>query len=428
MATITALHKSYDRNGNLISEEYVEVAEIFAAVEPLDTIGDLGIVNARLYGAVGDGVSDDSAAIQSAIEAASGTTVVIPAGRYVVGTLALPSETTMMMLSGATLMIRPGVNGPVLRIDGDGCSVFGGAIDGNASERSIGTPDGIRVNGAGARIDSVHIQNTGRYGVFSRASRTHVIDCHVQDSRSVGIYIEPPSTGGIEDCEISGCTVDRVALGNDLTEGGIKVHGYVSGEILSFGTRITNNIVRMPDAPADTSSICIEAWGFAPGSVIANNVTHGGEMGISADRSDGCAITGNVVNRAELRGIELARSGHCTVAGNAVLCDGVTGYGISLNHRDSSGHHSIAGNTVRAGALRGIHVSDTDRCTVTGNVVSMVHGHGIEFINASDGIASSNVLSASGDAQKAIQYWGETSGIVSANNLRVGWTGKGDDQ
>lgn len=57
--------------------------EVAAAVEPWNDIADLGIVNVMRYGAVGDGKTDDTAAIQAAIAAfSSGDTLIFPPGTY----------------------------------------------------------------------------------------------------------------------------------------------------------------------------------------------------------------------------------------------------------------------------------------------------------------------------------------------------------
>lgn len=63
--------------------------------------------NVRDYGAMGDGRTLDTLAIQRAIEAASGQeggVVIIPKGSYISGQLRLPSRTTMILEEGAVLL------------------------------------------------------------------------------------------------------------------------------------------------------------------------------------------------------------------------------------------------------------------------------------------------------------------------------------
>jgi polygalacturonase len=63
--------------------------------------------NVKEYGAIGDGQSLDTSAIQSTIDACyaqGGGTVVVPAGTYVVGSLFLHSNITLFLDAGATLL------------------------------------------------------------------------------------------------------------------------------------------------------------------------------------------------------------------------------------------------------------------------------------------------------------------------------------
>jgi Pectate lyase superfamily protein len=64
----------------------------------------------RQFGAAGDGTTKDTAAIQRAIDAAAGAgggTVVVPAGRYLSGTIRLKSYVTLHLDNGASLLASP---------------------------------------------------------------------------------------------------------------------------------------------------------------------------------------------------------------------------------------------------------------------------------------------------------------------------------
>ena len=65
-----------------------------------------GVYDVRAYGAKGDGIAKDTVAVQSAIDAAGaagGGEVVVPAGRYLCGTLYLKSNVDVNLASGATI-------------------------------------------------------------------------------------------------------------------------------------------------------------------------------------------------------------------------------------------------------------------------------------------------------------------------------------
>ncbi len=125
--------------------------------------------NVRTYGATGDGATKDHVAIQAAIDACAtegGGTVVIPAGRYLTGTLWLKSHVELHLMQGATLLgsgdledynqdellpenvtaIRERISGAhlVIAYEQENVGLTGpGCIDGNSSSFFEELPEGL---------------------------------------------------------------------------------------------------------------------------------------------------------------------------------------------------------------------------------------------------------------------------------------------
>ena len=77
-----------------------------ASAEP-DRSGPIGVFSVRKYGAVGDGKTLDTAAINEAVEAcakAGGGQVLLPPGTYLSGTVVLKSDVTLKLDAGARLV------------------------------------------------------------------------------------------------------------------------------------------------------------------------------------------------------------------------------------------------------------------------------------------------------------------------------------
>jgi len=82
--------------GGLI-EKAISSAQTGSATSHDNTLG-VRVYNIRDYGAKGDGSTLDTAAVQSAIDACNkdlGGTVLVPAGRFVIGTVELKSNVTL---------------------------------------------------------------------------------------------------------------------------------------------------------------------------------------------------------------------------------------------------------------------------------------------------------------------------------------------
>ena len=83
---------------------------LILAFTPSASANVTGTLNVRDFGAAGDGVAMDTAAVQHAINACSergGGTVYLPAGAYLCGSLHLKSQVTLWLDNGATILGSP---------------------------------------------------------------------------------------------------------------------------------------------------------------------------------------------------------------------------------------------------------------------------------------------------------------------------------
>ena len=84
---------------------------LFDLSEITDFISGSVYINVKTYGAQGNGTTDDTAAIQSALTAASGNTLFFPMGRYLVsGQLFVPSGTRLLGCGGTSSVLVSQVN------------------------------------------------------------------------------------------------------------------------------------------------------------------------------------------------------------------------------------------------------------------------------------------------------------------------------
>lgn len=165
--------------------------------------------NVKQYGAVGDGLCDDTAAIQKALEG-GGCTVVIPAGSYTISSaLSVSSGTTIRADDDAVVRLADGagVNAGVFVLTNDDpvggnqdIRVEGGAWDGNCAHNPRGEDgdmDGYTgtavnfVNVSGLTLCNLTVRNPEGFSI----RLGEVQDFRVEDIRFDNTVIRPNQDG-----------------------------------------------------------------------------------------------------------------------------------------------------------------------------------------------------------------------------------------
>ena len=191
------------------------------------------VVSVKDFGAVGDGAADDTAAIQAAINAADGRTVLLPAGTYKI-TSTLTFTPTAATFEKPIRLVGEGMfssvidtrvaGGAAIAIESSGTFKFAtGGVLSNFGIITNGAPasaDGIRLYSVfHLTIDHVRVSGLSNRGLYVRSSGSGDADTttylRVIQSRfnlnQYGIYVRADSSGGLPlaTADIEHCSIDQ---------------------------------------------------------------------------------------------------------------------------------------------------------------------------------------------------------------------------
>lgn len=317
------------------------------------------------YGAVGDGVADDTVAVQAALTAAAGQIIVFPPKTYkITASLTVPAN-TWITAYGASLDGSSGVF-KLLRFTNGG-GIFGGTLTGPGNATLQTGSIGIACEGtnnapaaptyvAGPTIRDVGIFSFGEYGIFLAYTQ----DAKIEDNRISAI-----GYAGIGGVSCNRAHVNNNYI-NNVTPGTTDAYGIFidrqdgtseTAEPRSFWCSITNNKVFGVVSVSGNNGQGIDTHAGVGFSIIGNEVVNC-EVGIF--------VTSSVIS-----GTQQLAPQNCRVIGNTIRSTLRVGYGVVVNG-------AINGSTVAEYALNNV---------VEGNTIE---GYGI----AADGTSAAVRITA----------------------------------
>lgn len=292
------------------------------------------VSNIQDFGAVGDGVTDDAASIQLALNSGA-KSVFIPAGTYRVNTtLEIPSDVEVCGVGNSSI-ISLGANASVILIDGTSdVYLHDFAINGNSATYTSTSNNAVFIDwrtttGANVRLENLYIHDVGGVGIIGLAA------------------VGTPSSG----VQIEKCRVENTGA-----------HGIITQDYIS-DVSICNNTVKASGLGfADRPGITASRYG--KNVIISNNICIGSSSalgtsvhGISIDATENATCTGNIISGWKGYGIEVGFVTNGTFQGNSIT--GCTRASIALSGIESASSRnvnvSVIGNTCNSGSTQGIY-------------------------------------------------------------------------
>ena len=351
--------------------------------------------NVKNYGAKGDGSTDDTDAIQAAIDAVEGTggTLLIPDGTYMINATRNNGSRGLLVGNDITLRLSPGA---VLKAIPNSAQAYAILFVSQANRVNIlgGTVEGERSRHGGTAGES-------GMGIYVASSQNVVIEgVTAKECWGDGFYI-----GGSSGCQnVTLCNV----VGDHNRRSGLSAV-YVDGLVIRNST-FKNNRGTLPEAGINLEPNAGETVANVQisGCTLANNAGSGIQVGVALSNSsgsiknttmDGNTLTSNRTSGLSALGgggIEISNTSGHKVTNNIFR----TNNNCGLLLRDDADNMIATGNTITGTTGEpgdGIFVDRTiTGFQITGNTALNNAGRGIYVMSGAQGTLSGNTQSGNG--------------------------------
>lgn len=356
------------------------------------------IVTQPPYSATGNGSTNDTAAIQKALDAIAGTggTVYIPSGTYMINPatvsgrgLLVKGNTNVVLAENAVLKAMPtsASTYAVVMITGNGVSIQGGRVLGERDQHTgTGGEWGMGINITGSSnvtINGTAISGCWGDGIYIKTS-TSVVITNVASDRN--------RRQGLSITSVDGCLVTNSSFTNTSgtdPQAGIDVEPN-SGET-SANVQIVN---------------CTMSGNYGGGLLAGPPKAFAGLAFVTNLVVDGCTISGNGGPLVVKAAVLLSNHDGSTIKN----CSIINNYGQGVMIRSNATHSKLQGNTI-SGTINipgntfwsggGVYVSASPYTQIINNIVTGNQGFGIQS-NPSGGtpdptlVISGNTVSGNG--------------------------------
>lgn len=308
------------------------------------------VISAKDFGAKGDGVTDNTVALQNAINAAIGKKLHIPAGTYITEELHLPAEVQIegegYTLTG--LKLKNGAGGHVIHaINATHSTIRDILLDGNKANNPAGT-DIIRVEGntSGFEMYNVLTVSGNTYGI-SFSGTGNLDNAIIKNCISEANNIDGITLDFVYDCLIEGC---RCVLNGRF---GILI-GNAGNSNRIIGNVVHNN--------GNMGITCVNTSGV----IVANNQSYAnGYHGIQFNTVGNGVMCGNHSHNNDYSGLDVYASPSATVTGNQSLLNGTVGLEV-----DSQSYYTtVQGNVFQLNGTTGVTIYRSAYTQLIGNQI-----------------------------------------------------------
>lgn len=332
-------------------------------------------VNVLDFGAVGDGIANDTSAINTALASAANIQLYFPPGTYKHTGISCTTATTVSIVGeGATLFLANGSNTKCVYIENaNSFTMTGMTVDGNQANQTI---TGTRLNGCGVQTQAVlnvTIQNNTIKNVSTGAS----------------IVI------GSADPFAASTTTETALVSNNV----IRNSGFIGAPFTCDGIYCQLDNAKISDNIIFTGTDFGVALEYSKGSTVCRNTVYATEVGLGGVGVDSCVFSDNTINSCLFRGIffDTANqpvtapwiSRRTVISGNVINGVGGSALGgdkmcIQVSYAATDVNFVISNNCTTGGDY-GLNLG-ANNITVTGNVFKDALIRGI----ISDGNSSIN--------------------------------------